>query len=116
PREINTSRRPCSTGRPNSGCDLSASRPLTTSGAVAAANSGDCSSRKSVSRSRSSSACGAKTSRGTLELSLARSRGPLSLEARLEITHDLIAVVDQPVLDDFLARGQRVPEKPATSL
>ena len=77
-------------------------------GAVAAADSGDCSSRKSVSRSRSSSARGAKTSRGMLELPLARSRGLASFEPRLEVAQHLVAVIDQSILRDFLAGGQRI--------
>src|SRR5204862_2495601 len=99
-----------------SGCSFSASRPLTMMGVVAAADWADCSSRKSVSRSTSSSARGAKTSRGTLEPSLARSRGLASFEPCLEVTEDLIAVVDQPVLCDFLAGGQRIPEELASPL
>src|SRR5437773_628727 len=113
---MSSSRRPYSAGRPSRGCSFSAWRPLTMMCAVAAADSGDCASRKSVSRSRSSSARGAKTSRGTLELSLARSRGPASFEARFEVAQDFVPAIDQPVLRDFLASGQRVAEELAPPL
>src|SRR6266511_1081507 len=52
----------------------------------------------------------------TLKPSLARSRGPASFEARFEVAQDLVAVIDQSVLRDFLAGGQRIPEELAPPL
>src|SRR5213594_3798887 len=59
---------------------------------------------------RSSNARGAKTSRGTLEFPLARSPRSALLEACLELAQDLVAVEDEAVLGDLLARGERRTE------